>query len=105
MRWESFFNQAGQAKNTLIDGVFLAYKCLISPIFYFFGARCRFEPTCSEYGREALKRHGILVGLCLAVSRLLKCHPFGSSGLDTVPKELKLKKFFPGLHKFGRSQR
>lgn len=62
------------------------YQWLISPVF---PPACRFEPSCSHYAVEALKLHGPWQGTCLAVRRLLRCHPFtwlgGSSGFDPVP--------------------
>jgi uncharacterized protein len=48
-------------------------------------ASCRFAPTCSEYAREALTRHGSLRGLSLTASRLLRCHPWHAGGFDPVP--------------------
>ena len=58
------------------------YQYGISP---FVGVCCRFEPTCSHYTVQALEKHGPLKGLWLGMSRLLKCHPFHSGGLDPVP--------------------
>ncbi|MFZ8997349.1 MAG: membrane protein insertion efficiency factor YidD [Ilumatobacteraceae bacterium] len=46
---------------------------------------CRFFPTCSEYGLEAIKTHGAGRGLWLTVRRLSRCRPFGPSGYDPVP--------------------
>lgn len=46
---------------------------------------CRFFPSCSEYGREAIETHGARRGLWLTLRRLLRCRPFGSSGYDPVP--------------------
>jgi len=46
---------------------------------------CRFVPTCSQYATEALKKHGLLKGIFLAILRFLKCHPFGKKGYDPVP--------------------
>ncbi len=46
---------------------------------------CRFYPTCSEYGYEAISRYGIIKGGVLAVRRLLRCHPFHPGGYDPVP--------------------
>ena len=46
---------------------------------------CRFVPSCSEYGYEAIARYGILAGGRLAVWRILRCNPFGGSGYDPVP--------------------
>jgi putative membrane protein insertion efficiency factor len=51
----------------------------------FVGGACRFEPSCSTYAREAIERHGAGRGSLLALRRLAKCHPFGSSGFDPVP--------------------
>ena len=45
----------------------------------------RFTPTCSEYARQALKKHGPIKGLALAVWRILRCNPWGGSGYDPVP--------------------
>ena len=46
---------------------------------------CRFQPTCSHYGYEAIERHGILMGYALTVWRLVRCNPFNRGGLDPVP--------------------
>jgi uncharacterized protein len=46
---------------------------------------CRFVPSCSDYTREAIERHGLLRGLRMGSWRLLRCNPFGGSGVDLVP--------------------
>ena len=46
---------------------------------------CRFTPTCSQYAKEAVYKHGILKGGYLAARRLLKCHPLHAGGYDPVP--------------------
>lgn len=46
---------------------------------------CRFYPTCSEYGYEAIARYGIIKGGVLTLRRLLRCHPFHPGGYDPVP--------------------
>lgn len=46
---------------------------------------CRFVPTCSQYGLDALREHGAVVGLALLAWRLLRCHPFCEPGFDPVP--------------------
>ena len=48
---------------------------------------CRYVPTCSEYGREALETHGAARGGWLTVRRLSRCHPLGGFGFDPVPTE------------------
>ena len=58
------------------------YRQAISPLL---PPSCRFVPSCSEYGYEAVARYGILAGGRLAVWRILRCNPFGSSGYDPVP--------------------
>lgn len=49
---------------------------------------CRYQPTCSEYATIAIATHGPLRGTLLALSRLLRCHPFARGGLDNVPAKL-----------------
>ncbi len=58
------------------------YQIAISPLL---GPSCRYTPTCSEYARQAIIKHGPFKGLWLAVKRILRCHPWGGSGYDPVP--------------------
>lgn len=58
------------------------YQVVLSPLT---PATCRFEPTCSTYTIEALKKHGILKGSWLSIKRISSCHPWGKSGYDPVP--------------------
>jgi uncharacterized protein len=60
------------------------YKLTLSPLI---GQSCRFLPTCSDYGRDALIAHGPVRGGWLTVRRLCRCHPFGGSGYDPVPPQ------------------
>lgn len=46
---------------------------------------CRYQPTCSHYGYEAIQKHGVLKGVALTVWRLLRCNPFSKGGMDPVP--------------------
>ena len=57
------------------------YKAAISP---WLPQACRFVPTCSEYTREAIERHGALRGSAMGLRRLLHCHPFHPGGYDPV---------------------
>ncbi|MEK9171099.1 MAG: membrane protein insertion efficiency factor YidD [Patescibacteria group bacterium] len=47
---------------------------------------CRFTPTCSEYAKQAIGRHGIIRGSVLGLKRIFRCHPWNSGGFDSVPK-------------------
>ena len=58
------------------------YQTCISP---YTPPACRFTPTCSEYARQALKKHGPIKGLALAIWRIMRCNPWGGSGYDPVP--------------------
>jgi hypothetical protein len=58
------------------------YQRLLSPSFR---GSCRHLPSCSEYAREAIERHGAARGLWLSLRRLTRCHPLGTSGYDPVP--------------------
>jgi len=49
------------------------------------GSCCRFQPTCSEYARQAFKKHGFFKGVYLTSKRLLHCHPWAKGGYDPVP--------------------
>jgi putative membrane protein insertion efficiency factor len=59
------------------------YRLGISPLL---GPRCRFYPSCSEYGAQALERFGLMKGLWLTIRRLGRCHPFHAGGHDPVPE-------------------
>ena len=49
------------------------------------GGACRFEPSCSHYAEDAVRRHGAARGAWLALRRVLRCHPYGPNGYDPVP--------------------
>ncbi|MFM6948997.1 MAG: membrane protein insertion efficiency factor YidD [Aquirufa sp.] len=58
------------------------YQGMISP---FLPNACRYQPTCSEYTKQALMKYGLIRGLKLAIKRISSCHPWGGSGHDPVP--------------------
>ena len=58
------------------------YQYLLSPIL---GASCRYTPTCSQYGLEAIRKHGPFKGGWLTLKRIASCNPWGGHGHDPVP--------------------
>ncbi len=58
------------------------YQLTLSP---FIGNQCRYTPTCSNYGIEAIKKYGAIKGGWLTLKRILSCNPWGGSGYDPVP--------------------
>ncbi|MCR4308273.1 MAG: membrane protein insertion efficiency factor YidD [Candidatus Berkelbacteria bacterium] len=52
-----------------------------------FGGTCRFQPTCSEYTKQAVKRFGVIKGLALGAKRVSRCHPLNPGGVDLVPNK------------------
>ncbi len=67
---------------SLIVALLRAWQAGLSPVF---AGSCRHHPTCSAYAIEAVQRHGAVRGLWLALRRLVRCGPFGTSGYDPVP--------------------
>ncbi len=65
------------------------YQKIISPIK---PPTCRFYPTCSQYGVEAIQRFGAIKGGYLTIKRILKCQPFHPGGIDPVPEKEKKRK-------------
>ena len=60
------------------------YQKYLSPLL---GPTCRYHPTCSEYAFQAINKFGVFRGGYLALKRILKCNPWGGSGMDEVPGE------------------
>jgi putative membrane protein insertion efficiency factor len=73
-------------ERTLCIGLIRVYQYGLSPLL---PRTCRYGPTCSEYAREAIERHGVLFGCWLAARRLLRCHPWGGHGYDPVPERVE----------------
>lgn len=65
-----------------IEGLIRAYQATVSPLL---GPRCKFHPSCSHYGLEAVRTHGALTGTALAAWRVLRCNPWSNGGVDDVP--------------------
>ena len=65
------------------------YRRWLSPLKP--GPTCRFQPTCSEYAIEAVRKRGVLVGLVLGVWRILRCQPLCKPGYDPVPEKPRLE--------------
>lgn len=67
-------------------GIIKLYQLTISPLMR---PSCRYTPTCSCYGVDAIKAHGPIKGGYLTLKRILSCHPWGGYGYDPVPKAKK----------------
>ncbi|MGB9358004.1 MAG: membrane protein insertion efficiency factor YidD [Acidimicrobiia bacterium] len=72
----------------ILMGAVRAYQKVLSPAM---GGNCRYYPSCSEYGYDAIRLHGAGRGAWMAVKRIGRCQPFHEGGYDPVPE--------PGQHK------
>jgi putative membrane protein insertion efficiency factor len=77
----------------------LIYRYTLSPLI---GPRCRHLPTCSEYAEEAIDRFGLWAGGWMALARFLRCHPWGTAGLDFVPAALPARAHWWMPWRYGR---
>jgi uncharacterized protein len=68
----------------ILIGLIKFYRSAISP---YTPSTCRFYPTCSQYGLEAVRRFGAIKGGYLTIKRITKCHPFHTGGVDLVPEK------------------
>ncbi len=68
---------------TFLLALIRAYQLTLSALI---GRRCRYLPTCSDYSSEAIRLHGAWHGTMLGFARVCRCHPWGQSGFDPVPK-------------------
>jgi putative membrane protein insertion efficiency factor len=80
-------------------GLVLIYRYTLAGVI---GPRCRHLPTCSEYADEAIARFGLWAGGWMALARILRCHSFGTSGLDFVPAELPARAHWWAPWRYGR---
>ncbi len=65
-----------------VTGLIRGYQLTISPLT---GPTCKFYPSCSHYGIEAVRVHGVLLGSAMAAWRVLRCNPWSNGGVDDVP--------------------
>ena len=77
----------------ILSGLVRGYRLLLSPVL---PPACRFQPSCSAYALDAIALHGALRGGCLAVRRILRCHPWNDGGYDPVPASPR-----PAFHDHG----
>jgi uncharacterized protein len=78
----SVADTVARAPRVAVAGLIRAYQLTISPLT---GPRCKFYPTCSHYGLEAVRVHGAFVGGAMAAWRVLRCNPWSVGGVDDVP--------------------
>jgi putative membrane protein insertion efficiency factor len=67
----------------LLLGLIRVYQLLLAPVL---PGSCRYEPGCSSYAMQAIRRFGPFAGGWLGLKRILRCHPWGSAGYDPVPE-------------------
>jgi len=85
MNLDALFDAARRAPRLAGRGLIKGYRVTLSPLV---GFSCRHLPTCSQYADEALARHGLWAGGWMTLARLCRCHPWGTSGLDFVPRAM-----------------
>ncbi|HEX4880762.1 MAG TPA: membrane protein insertion efficiency factor YidD [Porticoccaceae bacterium] len=73
----------------ILIGLIQGYRWLLSPLL---GAHCRFYPSCSAYGVEALRIHGGARGCWLLAGRICRCHPWNAGGVDPVPPVISARR-------------
>jgi putative membrane protein insertion efficiency factor len=82
----AFYKLTNSLVSRIIILLITAYRTLISPIL---PQSCRFYPSCSLYAIQALKKHGFIKGVYLAVRRIIRCNPFHEGGYDPVPDHFR----------------
>ena len=79
---QKILRKAGSILSLPFIGLIKLYQLIISP---WLGNQCRYTPTCSQYGIEALRKYGPVKGLWLTIKRIARCNPWGGHGHDPVP--------------------
>lgn len=77
-----FFSWFSKGLAAVMIGFIKLYQWTLSPLI---GRACRYTPTCSNYGLEAIRKYGPFKGGWLTLKRVLSCNPWGGSGYDPVP--------------------
>lgn len=77
-----FFKGISKGLAAVMIGLIRLYQMTLSPLI---GRSCRYTPTCSNYGIEAIRKYGPFKGGWLTIKRILSCNPWGGSGYDPVP--------------------
>ena len=87
-----FRSSAMGIPKSILIGLIYFYQYTFS---YFLGGRCRFYPSCSEYGLEAIQAHGAFKGTLLIMKRIARCHPWNEGGIDPVPSCCEINEKHP----------
>jgi uncharacterized protein len=95
----SMLAAARSAPRMMGRGLIAIYRHTLSA---FVGMHCRHLPTCSQYADEAIARFGLWAGGWMTLARLLRCHPWGTSGLDVVPTALPAQTHWYLPWRYGR---
>jgi putative membrane protein insertion efficiency factor len=77
--WRAVCTVCDRLASAGLIAAIIAYKLLLSPLL---GRHCRFQPTCSEYFRQAVEKHGALRGSAKGIARICRCHPWHPGGYD-----------------------
>ena len=99
MTLDDLFDASRRSPRLAGRGVVKIYRLTLSPLI---GFHCRHLPTCSDYADQALDRFGLWAGGWMTLTRLLRCQPWGTSGLDFVPETLPAKARWYLPWRYGR---
>jgi putative membrane protein insertion efficiency factor len=99
MNLDALFDASRRAPRLAGRGLIKIYRYTLASLT---GFRCRHLPSCSEYADQALERFGLWAGGWMTLARLLRCHPWGTSGLDFVPETLPQKSRWYLPWRYGR---
>jgi uncharacterized protein len=99
MTMASMLDAARRAPRIMGRGLIAIYRHTFSALV---GMHCRHLPTCSQYADEAIGRFGLWAGGWMTLARLLRCHPWGTSGLDVVPRTLPVQAHWYLPWRYGR---